>query len=403
MAADNEGRPIPSPLRRAELYAACFLFGPFAEAATGFGVGQVAIAPVLKRVGLAPIDAVLLGLFSQILVPWGALANGTIVGAQLSGLTPSVLGIYSSMLAAPLMLGWLFLFWHFAALAGVPASGWRLLLEAFATIALAGLLIVTNMALGPEVAALAALAPLIGLHFLCGQGKDRESWRSAARAGLPYAILIGAIAATRTILPLNRLLADAIAVRPLASGSTWFPLLHPATWLLAVGLATALLTRRPNSIGPAFSRGWLLGKSPVLAIVMFLAMSQVMFASGIANGLAQAVQVSLGPAAALATPLFGGLFGFLTSSSSTANGLLMPAQAALAQWSHLSLPWLAALQNVAAAALTMLCPVRIAVGCSLVDELKLESRVLARAWPLGVVPLCILLGAAAILIVISRA
>jgi lactate permease len=95
------------------------------------------------------------------------------------------------------------------------------------------------------------------------------------------------------------------------------------------------------------------------------------------------------------------LFGFLTSSSSTANGLLMPAQAALAQSSHLSLPWLAALQNVAAAALTMLCPVRIAVGCSLVGDLKLESRVLARAWPLGAVPICILLGAAATLIVVS--
>jgi lactate permease len=104
-----------------------------------------------------------------------------------------------------------------------------------------------------------------------------------------------------------------------------------------------------------------------------------MLTSGIADGLAQALQLSLGPAAALATPLLAGLFGFLTSSSSTANGLLMPAQAALAQWSHLSLPWLAALQNVATAALTMLCPVRVAVGCSLVGDIKLERCVLARA------------------------
>jgi lactate permease len=42
---DAEAAPIPCASRRGELYAACFLIGPFAEAATGFGVGQVTIAP----------------------------------------------------------------------------------------------------------------------------------------------------------------------------------------------------------------------------------------------------------------------------------------------------------------------------------------------------------------------
>jgi lactate permease len=94
--------------------------------------------------------------------------------------------------------------------------------------------------------------------------------------------------------------------------------------------------------------------------------------------------------------LLAGLFGLLTSSSSTANGLLMPAQASLAQWGQLSLPWLAALQNVAAAALTMLSPVRVAVGCSLVGRVGLERQIYARGWPLGVVPLLMLTGIALI-------
>jgi lactate permease len=68
---------------RRRVFAACFLFGPFAEAATGFGVGQVATVAMLHRIGLAPIHVVLLGLFSQTLVSWGAMANGTIVGAEL--------------------------------------------------------------------------------------------------------------------------------------------------------------------------------------------------------------------------------------------------------------------------------------------------------------------------------
>src|SRR4051812_19433574 len=54
---------IPAAQRRKRLYTTCFLVGPFAEAATGFGVGQVTVAPILKGIGLAPIHAVLLGLF----------------------------------------------------------------------------------------------------------------------------------------------------------------------------------------------------------------------------------------------------------------------------------------------------------------------------------------------------
>jgi lactate permease len=114
-----EQEPVPVPLRRRQLYTTCFLVGPFAEAATGFGVGQVTIARVLKRIELAPIDGVIFGLFSQMMVPRGALANGTIVGAQLSGLSPSNLGLHSALLTLPLLFGWLCLFWRFAAAAGV--------------------------------------------------------------------------------------------------------------------------------------------------------------------------------------------------------------------------------------------------------------------------------------------
>jgi lactate permease len=400
-ADGSERAPIPTSLRRDELYAACFLLGPFAEAATGFGVGQVAIAPFLKRAGIAPIDAVLLGLFSQILVPWGALANGTIVGAQLSGLSPAVLGAHSAILSAPLLLGWLCLFWLFAARAGVSATWRRLLIELLTTISTIALLIMANIQLGPEPAGMAALAPLIVVRFLFKKGLDRKAWRSAINAGLPYAALVGGIAATRAIPPVNQAFSQ-VVIRPFVEGPTWFPLTHPASWLLAIGLATALTRGCTMAIAPTLSRAWRLGKSPVLAIVLFLTMAQVMLASGMADGLAQAVQFALGSAAALATPIFAALFGFLTSSSSTANGLLMPSQSALSKGGHLSLPWLAALQNVAAAAATMLCPVRVAMGCSLAGVANLQAHVVARAWPLGALPISILLAAAAALIAISR-
>jgi lactate permease len=383
-----EQEPVPVPLRRRQLYTTCFLVGPFAEAATGFGVGQVTIAPVLKRIQVTPINGVIFGLFSQMMVPWGALANGTIVGAQLSGLSPSNLGLRSALLTLPLLFAWLCLFWRFAAAAGVIGSRRDFTNEMASTIVAAALLIFANAELGPEVAGMVALGPLIVARFVIDWSSGRSHWRTALRVGLPYAALITGLATTRAIVPINQLLSDALVVRPFVDGPTWSPLLHPSSWLLAVGCVTAALTGEP--IGDALLAAWRRGKTAVLTIVLFLAMAQVMVASGIANGVADGLRSSLGAAAVVATPLLASLFGFMTSSSSATNGLLMPAQAALAQAAQTSLPWLAASQNVAAAAATMLSPVRLAMGCALVGRPDLERPVYARAWPLGVLPLILL-------------
>ncbi|MFL6624236.1 MAG: L-lactate permease [Sulfurifustis sp.] len=397
-AAADDRHPIPTTERRRQLYVTCFLVGPFVEAATGFGIGQVAVAPALKGIGLAPIHAVPLGLFSQTLVPWGALANGTIVGSQLSGLSPSVLGFHSALLTLPLLLGWLGLFWRMAAAAGLPGTIRDFIAEASYTTSAAVLLIIFNIGLGPEVAALAALGTLISLRFVLTQMINRRPWRSALRVGLPYAALIAGLAATRASAPLNKFLSDAFVVRPFIHGASWLPFLHPSTWLFGVAFVAAFTTGRSTLIQDALRRAWSRGKKPVLTIVFFLAMAQVMLSSGIAAALAQGLASTLGPTAVFTVPMFAGLFGFLTSSSSASNGLLMSAQAALAGEAQLSLPWLAAIQNVAAAALTMLSPLRLAMGCALVGRPDLERRVYAYAWPLGAIPLLLLAVAAALLL-----
>ena len=395
-AADDPA-PVAPERRRKQLYTTCFLIGPFAEGATGFGVGQVTIAPMLNGIGLAPLHAILFGLFSQMMVSWGAMANGTIVGAQLSGIAPTDLGVHSALLTAPLLIAWLCLFWRIAALAKVPGTALDFVGEALCTAAAAGLLVAANAVFGPEVAALAALGPLIVARFLMNGRPDREQWRSALRVGLPYVALIAVLMATRAITPVNEWLRLALAVKPFADGPAWFPLLHPGSWLLVVGLATAIAMRRPAVL--ALARAWTRGRKPILTIGCFLAMAQVMATSGLADGLATGLRSGLGPLAVLATPLFAAAFGFLTGSSNAANGLLMPAQIALARDAALSLPWLGAIQNTAAAALTMLSPVRVAVGCALVGKPDLERTVYLRGWPLGAVPLAILVGAAALLLV----
>lgn len=391
-------QPLAAALRRRQLYTTCFLLGPFAEAATGFGVGQVTVAPLLANMGLTPVHAVLFGLFSQMMVSWGAMANGTMIGAQLSGLAPVDLGVHSALLSVPLIIVWLGLFWRIASIADIPGTRRDLAGELVCTLAAGGLLVVSNLLLGPEVAALAALGPLILARFLAAGRPDRDQWRSARHVGLPYVVLIAGLITTRAVPSVNQFLGDALTVRPFVDGPTWAPLLHPSFWLLAVGLVTALIMGGPALAGSALERAWSRGRRPILTIGLFLAMAQVMSISGVADGLARGLRLSLGPLAAMATPLFAGLFGFLTGSSNAANGLLMPAQAALAKEAGLSLPWLAAIQNVAAAGSTMLSPVRVAVGCALVGKPELERKVYSRAWPLVVVPLALLMVAAALLL-----
>lgn len=393
----DHAAPVAPERRRRQLYTTCFLVGPFAEGATGFGVGQVTIAPMLNGIGLAPLHAILFGLFSQMMVSWGAMANGTMVGSQLSGIAPTDLGVHSALLTVPLLIAWLGLFWRIAAIAKVPGTPLDFAGEALCTVAAGALLVAANALFGPEVAALAALGPLIVIRFLSNGRPDRDQWQSALRIGLPYVALIAVLMATRAITSVNEWLRLALAVKPFADGPTWFPLLHPSSWLLVIGLATAVAMRRPAAA--ALGRAWTRGRKPILTIGCFLAMAQVMATSGLADGLAKGLRSALGPLAILATPLFAGVFGFLTGSSNASNGLLMPAQIALARDAALSLPWLGAIQNTAAAALTMLSPVRVAVGCALVGKPDLERSVYLRGWPLGAVPLAILAAAAASLLV----
>lgn len=375
--------------RRGRLFSACFLLGPFTECATGFGVGQVATVGAAQALGVAPGRAVALGLFSQTLVPWGALAIGTVVGAELSGVPAALLGRNCAVLTVPLLLAWLPLFWRMAAAAGVPGTGRDRAGEAAWVGGVAALLVGANAALGPEVAGLAALGLVILLRFALSR-PSRAGWEAAARAGLPYAALTLGLALSRGV-PAVRDVLGTVTLRPVPGGPAWAVLLHPGTWLVA----TALAFSGPERWGPAARAAWARGRTPALAILAFLLLAQVMLDAGIAAALSGRLASLLGPAAALATPVLAGLFGALTSSGNAANGLLMPSQAALAGAAGLSLPWLAAVQNVSAAAGTMLSPIRVAMGCALVGQPRGEREVYARAWPLGVAALVIMLGAAA--------
>lgn len=377
---------------RAQAFTACFLVGPFSEAATGFGVGQVTAVAMLSTLGLSPLNMVVLALFSQILVPWGAMANGTLVGAAFAGLPGAELGVASAWLSLPLLLGWLVMFWKIAGAAGLPASAATRFGEAGWVLVVALALMPANAWLGPEVAGLAVLGPAIALRFVLLQGAGPARLRAILPIALPYALLVGCLAATRAITPLHETLAAVAEWRPFPQAPALAPLLYPGTWLLMLGL----LVGRRGTRAPAALRAWSRGGPAMLTIGLFLVAASLMAASGIATALAGAMTAALGQAAILATPLLGGAFGFLTGSGNASNGLLMTAQIAMS--ADLPVTWKAALQNTAACALTMLSPARVAMGCALVGMAGMERAVYRRAMALGAWPLLAMTLAAALLL-----
>ncbi|MEY3381062.1 MAG: hypothetical protein RL468_1660 [Pseudomonadota bacterium] len=162
--------------RRRLVFFACFLLGPFAESATGFGVGMLGTVMMIRHLGFAPRHLMIFALMSQTVIPWGAMSSGTLLAAAYARIPPELLGVYCVGPVALLMSVWLPLFWRTARAAGIAAP----LTENVREVAWIGtcmaLLALGTMYLGPETA-------LLGLHVV-SCGKQHCHWGIAGANGL---------------------------------------------------------------------------------------------------------------------------------------------------------------------------------------------------------------------------
>ena len=102
--ADWLTRAVPSEDRIPVILLLVFGLTPFMESVTGFGLGVVITAPLLVRIGLSPVTAVVSGLLGLTLVPWGSLGPGTLVAAELGDQDFADLGVWSALLTLPVLL-----------------------------------------------------------------------------------------------------------------------------------------------------------------------------------------------------------------------------------------------------------------------------------------------------------
>ena len=153
---------------------------------------------LLLRLGVRPLAAATFGLFSQILVPWGALGIGTVIGAELVSIPVAELGRASAALSVPLLIGyWLVFLWLCRSLHATPRVA-EIAVDALWLAALLALLWLANRTLAVDVAVLASAGPLLVLRWWL-DGASRAPLRSLVASALPYATLTVILLLTRSV------------------------------------------------------------------------------------------------------------------------------------------------------------------------------------------------------------
>ncbi len=395
-AAPQAPAALPGDLHR-RLYFVCFLLGPFAEAVTGFGVGYIIALAMIARLGVRGMPALVLGLYSQCLVPWGALAIGTTLGARIVGMPPTVLGERCAVLQMPMHAAYLALFWHFLRATGVRLALMRCLGDIAWTAVTISVVWLAHDVIDVEIAGAAPLGALVALRWMRDERPDAATLARATRAALPYAALTLALVLTRTVPLLQRELKALGAWQPFAGQLPFAPFYAPGFWLLLAGAMTlAAAGASPVAVlRQAAASAW----RPSVVTLLFVVMAAFYVGAGLAASIANALHDAAGAAAALASPAFAAIGGFLTGSGAASNAMLMPMQAALAAEAHLDPSWAAAVQNGVTANLTMLSPIRVSMGAAILAVAGGDGVVYRVAWPLALPPILTGIGAIGLLLV----
>jgi lactate permease len=100
----------------------------------------------------------------------------------------------------------------------------------------------------------------------------------------------------------------------------------------------------------------------------------------------------------LVVPVFAAVAGFLTGTGAAANAMLMPMVTALSAQAGVSVPWMAAVQATVSTNLTLLSPMRVAMGIAF-DEGRTSEAALYRAARVLAGP-ALLAGAAAVVLLV---
>ena len=392
--ATESPRPVALERRaqRRLLFFACFLVGPFAESATGFGVGMLGTIALLRHMGIAPAHLMVFALLSQTFIPWGAMGSGTRLASAYAKMPASELAGASLLPIAALMGVWLTLFWVTARKAGVSATVSEHLSEVGWIIASLATLGVATALLGPEIALLSAFGPLIIVRYMIDVRPDAAAFRLAIGRVWPYLALVGILTLTRSVPSLRAALTSFGTIAPYPDLPSWAPLFHAGSWLMLGAIGVALVRGHVGQWREELRGAWKTARTPVVTVVVFAMLAEVLAGAGISAAIAAGLFASLGALGVLAAPMMSIGLGVLTNSGSAGNSLFMSSQVAMAAQANLSVPATAALQHVATSSMSLFSPVRMAIAASLAQGQGTERQVYSGLVPYAIASTALLAG-----------
>lgn len=336
--------------RTVTLLLLVFGMTPFMESVTGFGLGVVITAPLLIRLGLTPVKAVVSGLLGLVLVPWGSLGPGTLVAAELGGQDFTELGVWSALLTLPVLV---------VSMAAVVAINLgrptfrQVVLATAVVLAQWGALVAANFTIGTPLAGIVVASVVIaGLLVVTrvGSGPLPTVSRPLLIAGIPYVVIVGGILATTGLL----------AVTGTQEVLEWIA--SPALWLCVAAAVTVVTAGLPASARWHIVRDGLRRWVPIAGnAIVFVVLGTVMAATGMAGHLATTAQL-LGPGFIAAIPAVGALGGYLTGSNTGSAAMFSTATTSAATGLGADPLISLAGQNVAGSFAIIASPPRIALA-----------------------------------------
>jgi lactate permease len=87
-AVERRGAAEARTATPARVFAVTLPLGAFLESVTGFAVGAIFALAALRAMNIGGAVAVALSIQALVLVPWGGLGPGTLLGATLAGVSP---------------------------------------------------------------------------------------------------------------------------------------------------------------------------------------------------------------------------------------------------------------------------------------------------------------------------
>ncbi|USG64519.1 L-lactate permease [Brevibacillus ruminantium] len=386
------------PIRQVLLLAVGF--SPLVESSSGFGIAVIVLAPILISLGFDRFRAVLISLVSLSAVPWGSLAMGTIIGANLGNVPVGKLGAGSALLSLPTFV-------YFALLIVYLAGGWSGVKRRFwETLLISGVFGLSvwaaNRYVSVELAGVFGSLTAIGTELLCirfaagrtGLGKraaeaelsvakeivpEGEQRCSVVKTFSPYLILITLLLLSRLITPVEAFLQSHLVLSLPAYGFS-LPLLYSPGFFLGVTclLTCFLFSLEKDKIIKSL-RSTLVQATPVIGSTLFyVVLSELMSAAAMTETLAHAAAALFGSAFLFFSPVIGGMGGFLTGSNTGSNAMFIKLQTQTATQLGISPELVAYGQNTASSHAMMASPSRVLLGASVGDVKDREQELLKK-------------------------